>query len=90
MTAHLGENKRNIREEVLQKALQNPDFATILMTPVAKEGIIHHRLNRLAKRSKTQVLSVPARERITTQRTNAKKASDQKTMADCLKADAQK
>lgn len=49
MVSSLGENKLNIRNEVLQKALQNPDFATILMTPVAKEGIIHHRLNRLGK-----------------------------------------
>jgi hypothetical protein len=49
MTSSLGENKLNIRNEVLQKALQNPDFATILMTPVAKEGIIHHRMNRLNK-----------------------------------------
>ena len=49
ITSTLGENKLNIREEVLQKALKNPDFATILMTPVAKEGIIHHRINRLRK-----------------------------------------
>ena len=49
MISSLGENKLNIRNEVLQKALQNPDFGTILMTPLAKEGITHHRLNRLSK-----------------------------------------
>jgi hypothetical protein len=49
MVSSLGENKLKIRNEVLQKALQDPDFATILMTPVFKEGVIHRRMNRLNK-----------------------------------------